>query len=229
MKGKDMNSQLLHEAPPALAVEFSDNPESRCPVVVLLDCSASMGGVPIDAVNKGLQQLRNDLAQDPLASKRVEISIIAFDDAVTVVQDFCTPDAMSPPILVANGNTAMGQGILKALDAIEERKAEYKAHGVNYYRPWCFMLTDGRPTDSIDEAARRVKSAEASKRVAFFSVAVDNADTEILAKISSRPPLKLMGLNFAALFEWLSNSLESVAVSQPGQEVTLPPVGWGTI
>ena len=36
-------------------VEFSDNPEPRCPCVLLLDTSGSMQGEPIAALNKGLQ------------------------------------------------------------------------------------------------------------------------------------------------------------------------------
>ena len=32
-------------------LEFADNPEPRCPVLIIADCSGSMGGRPIDAMN----------------------------------------------------------------------------------------------------------------------------------------------------------------------------------
>jgi uncharacterized protein YegL len=41
-----------------------------------------MNGAPIAALNEGLKVLKNDLSQDPLASLRVEIAVIAFDSAV---------------------------------------------------------------------------------------------------------------------------------------------------
>ncbi|MEO0241947.1 MAG: hypothetical protein ABIM42_02750 [candidate division WOR-3 bacterium] len=30
---------------------------------------------------------------------------------------------------------------------VEERKGEYKERGIDYYRPWIFMIRDGEPTD----------------------------------------------------------------------------------
>ena len=34
-------------------LEFADNPEPRCPVLIIADCSGSMTGRPIDAMNGG--------------------------------------------------------------------------------------------------------------------------------------------------------------------------------
>ena len=211
------------------AVEFADNPESRCPVVILVDTSGSMEGAPIDALNQGIQKFKTEVQQDVLAAKRLEISLVSFNSSVTVEQDFVTIDAFNPPNLSSSGRTAMGQGILKAFELIEARKAEYKNHGIAYYRPWIFLITDGAPSDDTSAAEQRIKDAEAAKRVAFFAVGVEGADMARLAKISVRPPVKLDGLNFAAMFVWLSRSLQAVAASQPGDQVGLPAVGWGKV
>ena len=54
----------------------------------------------------------------------------------------------------------MGSAIKKALDMIATRKAQYKAAGVLYYRPWVFDITHGEPHGEPDEllqqAAKRV-------------------------------------------------------------------------
>ena len=219
---------------PLESVEFADNPEPRCPCVLLLDTSGSMHGPALAALNQGLQAFQANLAKDPLASKRVEVAIVTFDSEVKVVQDFITADQFVPPTLSAQGFTHMGAGIHRALDLIQARKAQYKTNGVAYYRPWVFMLTDGSPADEAEElvqaAAKRVKDDETGKRVVFFAVGVEGADMAKLAGLVVRTPVKLAGLNFVEMFVWLSRSMETVSRSQlDAKQVALPPPGWGTI
>ena len=98
-------------------VTFVDNPEPRCPCVLLLDTSSSMSGARINQLNAGLKQFQKELAADAMASKRVEIAIITFGP-VRVVQDFITPDLFTPTELVAEGDTPMGAAIAEALELI---------------------------------------------------------------------------------------------------------------
>ena len=51
----------MTDANPFALAEFRDNPERRCPVVLVLDTSASMKGEAIRQLNAGLQQLARDL------------------------------------------------------------------------------------------------------------------------------------------------------------------------
>jgi uncharacterized protein YegL len=214
-------------------VEFADNPEPRCPCVLLLDTSGSMNGEPVRALNEGLAAFRAELLQDSLARRRVEVAIVTFGGEVTVLQDFVTVDEFTAPTLQAGGLTPMGGGVLKALELIDARKTRYKANGVAYYRPWVFMITDGAPEGEpdgvIQQAIQRIKTDESAKRVAFFGVGVQGADMNQLAAICLRPPLKLTGLRFVELFVWLSHSTQQVANSKVGEQVPLPPVNWGTV
>lgn len=214
-------------------VDFAENPEPRCPCVLLLDTSGSMQGAPIDALNQGLLSFKDELTRNSLASRRVEVSIVTFDSNINVVQDFVTADQFTPPILTAQGLTSMGGGIHKSLDLIEERKAQYRSNGVAYYRPWIFMITDGEPQGEPDEvveqASQRVQSDESNKRVAFFSVGVENANIARLSQLTVRTPLKLNGLNFVEMFVWLSASMSAVSHSKVDEQVALPPIGWGSV
>ncbi len=214
-------------------VDFAENPEPRCPCVLLLDTSGSMQGAPIDALNQGLLSFKDELTQNPLASRRVEVSIVTFDSNINVVQDFVTADQFTPPILTAQGLTTMGSGIHKSLDLIQERKAQYRSNGVAYYRPWIFMITDGEPQGELDEvieqASQRLQSDESNKRVAFFSVGVENANMTRLSQLTVRTPLKLNGLNFVEMFVWLSASMSAVSHSKVDEQIALPPIGWGSV
>ncbi len=192
-----------------------------------------MEGEPILALNQGLRVFKDDMCKDPLASRRVEVAVVTFDSEVKVVQDFVTADQFEPPALVASGTTLMATAMQKALDMITARKAQYKAAGVLYYRPWVFMITDGEPHGEAEEllqqVARRVHEEEERKRVAFFAVGVENANMTRLGQLVTRTPVKLRGLNFVEMFVWLSRSAQAVSHSTMSDQVALPPPGWGTV
>lgn len=232
-QGKVNRISMTITTPLEEAVEFAENPEPRCPCVLLLDTSGSMHGAAIAALNQGLQTFRDDLAKDPLASRRVEVAVVAFNSEVEVVQDFVTADLFAPPILTASGMTHMGAAIHKALDLIQARKAQYRANGIAYYRPWVFLITDGAPQGEpdgiVEQAAKRIQEDESAKRVAFFAVGVENADMVRLAQIAVRTPVKLIGLNFVEMFVWLSASMQKISQSQVDEQVALPPPGWSTV
>ncbi|MFL5385817.1 MAG: vWA domain-containing protein [Longimicrobiaceae bacterium] len=215
------------------AVEFAENPEPRCPCVLLLDTSGSMQGEPLDAMLAGLEAFRFDLAVDPLAARRVEVAVVAFDNRIQVVQDFVSPDRFEIPLLTAEGMTHVGAAIEKALEMVEERKARYRAFDVAYYRPWIFLVTDGEPQgeppEVVERAAQRLREAEGRKHVAFFAVGVENANMQALARFGTRQPLRLKGLDFREMFVWLSRSMQSVAHSRPDETVKLAPTGWAEL
>ena len=209
--------------------EFADNPEPRCPCVLLLDVSGSMAGAPISELNSGLTLFRDELCADSLAMKRVEVAIVTFGP-VRIEMPFTSAESFIAPQLNTQGDTPMGAAIHQAIQLLDSRKGEYKANGISYYRPWIFLITDGGPTDEWKSAAAAVKEGENSKKFAFFAVGVKGANMEVLSQISDRQPLSLDGLRFRDMFKWLSSSLKSVSQSTPGTEVPLaPPTGWASV
>ena len=60
----------------------------RLPVYLLLDCSGSMYGEPIEAVKNGVQVLVSTLRQDPYALETAYLSIITFDSSAKQVTPF---------------------------------------------------------------------------------------------------------------------------------------------
>jgi uncharacterized protein YegL len=234
-----MSGGLLDQA------EFAENPEPRCPVVLLLDTSGSMEGRPIQELNNGLVAFSSSIKEDRLAALRVEVAMITFGGEVEAIdlrsgtyqtipfdatQAFVTVDQFLPPVLEPNGDTDMGGAMRRALQLLRDRKDIYKQAGLDYYRPWIFLITDGQPTDvGWESAADQAREEETRKGVLVFPVGVEGADMEILARFSNRQPLKLQGLAFRAFFQWVSKSVSAVAETRPGDQVALPPVTWAQI
>lgn len=218
-------------------ISFADNPEPRCASMLLLDISGSMQGKPIAELQAGLAVYRDELFADSLAKKRVEISLVTFGGSVDVVHNFSTVDNFVPPSLVSKGDTPMAQAVLSGLELLDLRKNEYRQNGIQYYRPWVFLITDGAPTDANTpqwaEAVDKIHKGEEKNAFSFFAVGVEGADMQKLAELSKREPLKLNGLRFRDLFKWLSNSQQSVSRSNPSDSVTLinptAPNGWASV
>jgi uncharacterized protein YegL len=212
--------------------EFAENPEPRCPCILLLDTSGSMQGDPIRELNLGLTLFKDELVSDKLAAKRVEVCIVTFGP-VQVISEFQTAEDFYPPVLETTGDTPTGSAIETALNLLQQRKELYRSNGISYFRPWVFLITDGFPTDNWQQAAKLVREGEAQKSFAFFAIGVKEARMDILRQISSREPLQLKGLEFRKMFEWLSTSMRSVSRSVPGTDVPLEspvtPSGWASV
>ena len=277
-----MTTELIPDLMPD-EIRFAENPEPRCPCVLLIDVSNSMDGDRIEQLNNGIATFARELKADRLASLRTEVSMVTFGNSAETAQDFVTADRFEPQPLYADqgaavttedlcfdeplvrregeggtgpiyppdymsedglhcykagmlfSGTMMTKGIDLALNEIEKRKQSYRDNGIDYYRPWLFLITDGEPTESqkaVDEMAKKLKDADSQKKGAPFSVGVEDADMEILVRISPRRPLMLKGLGFSSMFVWLSHSMSRVSRSRTEDEITLDTDGlkdWAAI
>jgi uncharacterized protein YegL len=227
-------------------VETVEDPEvQKTPCVLLLDTSSSMQGEKIQQLNDGLRFFKEDVNENEKARKRVEVAVVEFDSNVEVVNDFQQATEFEPMELTASGTTAMGEGLLEAMDLVDQRKDVYNQRGVDYLRPWIFLITDGKPKDMdppektddsgmVDKWNRvttRLEDGEEGKHFAFWPVGVDEADMDILENLSQeRKPKKLQRGKFEEMFEWLSNSMQRMSESEEGEEVNLGPTEeWGQV
>jgi len=193
--------------------DLVENPTTRVPICQVLDVSSSMEGEPINELNKGVKTFIDAVKNDEVARQSAEISIVTFGTVAKLMLDFRDVTKQEIPHLIANGSTPMGEAVNLALDILEKRKREYSNAGVDYYQPWMILMTDGAPTDSIEDAVQRTCDLIEMKKLTIFPVGIGpHAQLDVLGRFSpKRKPLRLKGLNFKEFFEWLSKSVSQTS------------------
>ncbi len=200
----------------------------RLPVYLVLDCSGSMSGDPIQAVNQGVKALIAELKTEPYAIETAYLSVITFESNARQICPLTELITFQEPNLVAGGATALGEALkllIKCFDR-EVQKASETQKGD--WKPLVFLMTDGEPTDSWQAAAKELKQKKIANIIAC--AAGSNADeymlkqiTEIVVKLNNLQPDTLK-----SFFKWVSQSIkqtsQSVAqVMADNQPINLPP------
>lgn len=218
-------------------LEFADNPEPRCPVLIIADCSGSMSGEPMNAMNRGVDALYQAIIDDEIARNRVEIALLSFGTSARVEREFATVDSVSRTDMDVAGATNMHLAIQQGCDLLEERKEMYRVNGVPYFRPIIVLFSDGLPTGTAEETAaanRRLVEMENAGQLIIFKVGVNAQAVEAMRNVLPNPassfqPLQLDNLRFSDFFVWLSRSVSAISRSTPGDSVNLPPTDWASI
>jgi len=201
----------------------------RQPLVLCLDTSKSMSGLPIDTLNQALRAWTDELRTDVNLSNSVEISLITFGGQRVETWRGETPlpygsqsdafqpaYAFSPPTLVATGVTLMTDALETAMKLVATRKAELRNSGLLYYRPQICLITDGQPTDAtghLTDDWRRVvpvlAGEQALKKFRLFAVGVGGITLQgeqILQAIAPKFYARLQGFPFRAVLQMMSAS-----------------------
>lgn len=97
----------------------------RLPVYLLLDCSGSMMGEPIEAVKQGVKALLSELRGDPQALETAYLSVITFDSSARQITPLTELMQFKEPEISAGGATALGGALNVLIDCVnnEVRKS----------------------------------------------------------------------------------------------------------
>lgn len=201
----------------------------RLPVYLLLDCSGSMFGEPIEAVKNGVQVLVSTLRQDPYALETAYLSIITFDSTAQQVTPLTELAAFQQPNLNASGCTALGEALSLLANCADREVTKTTPEKKGDWKPLVFIMTDGEPTDDLNRGLADFKKRKWGMVVAC--AAGTGANTDTLKKITECV-VQLDTADSAtikAFFKWVSASVSSgsMKVEETGAEATslseLPP------
>lgn len=200
--------------------------ERRLPVYLLLDCSGSMTGEPIEAVRQGVRALLTDLKGDPMALETAYLSIITFDSTARL-QPLTELGKFKEPSLSASGSTALGAALKLLRENVKSDVKKPTETQKGDWKPLIFLMTDGQPTDSWQHEADELKNARPGNIIAC--AAGPNADssmlkqiTEIVVQLNDLQPDTLK-----AFFKWVTSSIRTTSqgIGQVSNDtpINLPP------
>jgi uncharacterized protein YegL len=191
----------------------------RLPVYLVLDCSGSMAGEPIAAVEIGIKALLADLRNDPQALETVWLSVITFASTAQQIVPLTDIHEFDPPGLVAAGTTALGEAIDLLRDRIGEEVHKTTPTQKGDWKPLVFVLTDGEPTDKWERPVEDFRAAGLARIVAC------GAGTEVVDATLKRLGDEAVRLHdtqpgtLGAFMKWVTMSV-TTASQQLGTGVT---------
>jgi uncharacterized protein YegL len=201
----------------------------RLPVYLLLDCSGSMMGEPIEAVKNGVQVMVSTLRNNPQAIETAYLSVITFDSSARQIIPLTELSNFQMKDIQPTGTTSLGEALKVLSNCIDNEVAKTTSETKGDWKPLVFIMTDGMPTDNWKEGL-----SEFQKRRVGIIVACgagSGADTSVLKSITDN----VVSLETAdtqsisKFFQWVTASIgvSTTKVEDGGKEVAgineLPP------
>jgi uncharacterized protein YegL len=203
------------------------------PLYVLLDCSYSMTGAPIEALRQGMQMLYDELMDDPETRSKVKISIITFSETATQT-DLVPIKSFAAPMIEAKGVTRLDGALNLLAQSIQADVRLNTPTARGDYCPLVFMLTDGVPTDENGYPSTIYKTELAKIRALRYNhkpmiIALgcgSEVDEAVLRDITDNVLFvaDVSGEKLREYFKFISGSVQASArMADSADAVPLPP------
>ncbi|TVL91583.1 VWA domain-containing protein [Streptomyces sp. SAJ15] len=224
---------MRNDQQPTLPAQYADieieNNAQRLPLVLCLDTSSSMAGIPIESLNGALAEWTRELHDDVSLSYSVEVAVITFGGqgvyawqgpqplpAHAPTNPFVPAHLFQAPRLVASGVTLLTEALELAMRLVATRKAELRRSGLQYHRPQICLVTDGLPTDGMGrytEDWRRlvpvVAAEQQARRFRLYAIGVGgitDLGEQVLKAFAPTFHARLQGFPFRELLQMMSAS-----------------------
>jgi len=175
-----------------------------------------MAGEAIHAVESGLSSLISFLRTDPYALESVALSLITFSNTAKQVVPLTDLTKFKMPELVMGSGTALGAGLKLWEKCMDNEVVATSAERKGDFKPMCFIMTDGNPTDSWEATANQIKSKVSGRKAYVYAMGCGpDASAEKLSKITDEVMLakNMDAETLKQIFKWVSASVATASQS----------------
>lgn len=218
---KLIRSTLNGDSPKGSAMAVSHRrwgSSDRIGVSVVIDCSSSMAGGPIELVNNEMAEGFGFLQKDVIASQKADIQVIAAGGVARVIQDYTSPRDAQIPRFVADGGTPLYQGALLAVEGLNQHERDCQAAGVRSFASVLVILTDGQPDNvpPIQVAATKA-IASISSKCCVVPIVTPSGNRNVLEALCGTKAFVAGQGELSRLFRSIFKTVSVVSSMQPSQ------------
>lgn len=197
-----------------MAAFFAGQRPRRLPVFFLLDTSKEMGGTFQVTMQDGLQVVKSELMQHPLAAQHVYCGSILFGENATEF-GLAPLDAFRIPGWDAQGRCNLQPALAKLSDALMFDLIAPRASAPGDYSPLIFLVLGGEPADVgiWQEASKALTLLDGGSRPLIVTL-VTRPELVGAAKAISQHVLvltKAEALYMTAFFFWVARTIEKIS------------------
>jgi len=202
----------------------------RLPIFFVLDVSESMVGEDLRSLETGVSEIVGSLRGDAHALETVHLSVLAFAGKARVLTPLMDLVSFYAPRLPVGSGTSLGAALNLLMDEIDRKVVRRSVTQKGDYRPFVYLMTDGRPTDDVEPAIQRWSAYQ--KRAALVAVAIgEHADTSVLSRLTEHVILfnhRNPG-DFEEMIRWVTASISVQSQSVESGTVSLAKTPTGVL
>lgn len=199
--------------------DLLENPSVRIPVMFCTDTGKSMfmqledGQTKIEKAQGFLRNIINNFSSEGLKNA-VDFSIVTFSDDVSCDKYFsCTGNNPYDADLIGKSYSSIGAGVKLAANLMKQRIDEYKQSGVEYKKPFLFIIYGSKADKndpSIEEAVDMLEHLNKTIGLNVFPINIGNDDTETLGRFAFDETFEKYGnVDFENFFNLVSCSVST--------------------
>ena len=187
----------------------------RLPIYFVLDVSESMVGENLKKLDDGINSIIRMLRQDPHALETVYVSVIAFAGKARTIVPLVELATFYPPKLPIGGGTSLGEALHHLMTEIDKTIVKTTLDKKGDWKPIIYLITDGKPTDSVSSAVTEWKKRYAN-RTTLVAIALGRfADVGVLKQLTEHALLleNTTDQDFKKFIAWVTDSVKSQSKS----------------
>ena len=195
----------------------------------VVDCSGSMAGSKIGAVNSAIEEIVPELSSISAsnADSQIKIATLAFSTGA----DWVTSSPVEAEHFVWNyleayGVTDWGDACCQLNAKLS--KNDFLSDSTGSFAPAIFLMSDGEPTDDYKHGLEKLKQNNWYKKAIKVAIAIgENANKNILAEFTGTPESVITVHHPEALKKWIK--FVSVRASEIGSRSANSNSGTNTV
>lgn len=157
------------------------------PFYLVCDESASMAGMPIDAINNALLELHREIGSNPVVADKTRFCLIGFSDNADVLMPLSDLSTVTQlPKLAAGGGTNYEAVFETLRTTIENDVAALERADNIIYRPAVFFLSNGYTRrDDWHDAFQALTDANWRPRPNILAFGFGDADEYVIGQVAT--------------------------------------------